>query len=84
MFLFFSLKRYFTQISKWDTVYVWHIHSIVSLLYNWSGWIDSLSFLNFVDKSQSASTSGFSLCSIFSFEIGQQCLCMSHETEALV
>ena len=37
MFLYFSLKRYFTQINKWDTVYVLHMYSIVSLLYNWPG-----------------------------------------------
>ena len=40
MFVYFILRHYFTQINKWFTVYVLHMHSIVSLLYNWSGWID--------------------------------------------
>ena len=61
--LYFSLRRYFTQINKWDTVCVLHIciAYIVSLLYNRPGWIDSLGFIHFINKSQSASTSGFSL-----------------------
>ena len=34
IFLYFSLRRYFTQINKWDTVGVLHI-SVVVQFYPW-------------------------------------------------